>query len=178
MKINVSNIPEGGLSLQFEREGKWFHGLLPETEPQDFALQKIDVTCTVTRIKENVFVEGTAGTTVEIPCCRCLEMTLLPVGSSFKYIFTPPPAQMQDECELSAEDLDFAYYEEDTIDLDAVIFEQIMLQLPIKPLCSETCKGLCPRCGINLNVACCECRKETFDERLAALKQFKVYPRQ
>jgi uncharacterized protein len=176
LKITVSKIPEGGLNLQFEKDGEWFRSFLPKTEPSDFALQEIRVTCTVSRIKENVFIEGTAETVVEIPCCRCLEMTVLPVRSPFTYTFTPPPAQPQEEWELNAEDLDFACYEEDTIDMDALIFEQIMLQMPIKPLCAETCKGLCPHCGINRNMATCNCRIETIDERLAVLKQFKIQP--
>ncbi len=176
LKINVSKIPEGGMDLRFERDGSWFRGFLPETAPADFVPDRIDVACTVRRMKENVFIEGTVATTVEAPCGRCLEMTRQPVNASFKYTFTPPPAQPKEEWELTAEDLDFAYYEEDSIDLDALIFEQVMLHMPIKPLCAESCKGLCPRCGIDLNRASCLCQAETFDERLAALKRFKVQP--
>jgi uncharacterized protein len=176
LKISVSKIPEGGMDLRFERDGNWFRGFLPETAPSVFVPDRIDVTCTVRRMKENVFIEGTAATTVEAPCGRCLEMTHQPVNASFKYTFSPPPAQPKEEWELSAEDLDFAYYEEDSIDLDALVFEQIMLHMPIKPLCTESCKGLCPHCGIDLNAASCRCQAETFDERLAALKQFKVQP--
>ena len=58
--------------------------------------------------------------------------------------------------------------------MDALIFEQIMLQIPIKLLCTDTCKGLCPHCGMNMNVDVCSCQTKSFDERLAALKQFKV----
>lgn len=174
LKIGVSKIPEGGMDLRFERDGIWFRGFLPEAAPSAFIPDRIDATCTVRRMKENVFIEGTAATTVEAPCGRCLEMSRQPVNASFKYTFSPPPAQPKEEWELSAEDLDFAYYEEDSIDLDALIFEQIMLHMPIKPLCAESCKGLCPHCGIDLNAASCRCQAETFDERLAALKQFKV----
>jgi uncharacterized protein len=176
VKINVSKIPESGMNLQFEKDGEWFRSFLPETERSNLALGTISVTCTVSRMKENVFIEGTAETSAELPCSRCLETARVPVKSSFKYTFSPPPAQPQEEWELSAEDLDFAYYEEDVIDMDLLIFEQIMLQMPIKPLCSETCTGLCPRCGVNLNTATCRCQEETFDERLAPLKQFKVIP--
>ena len=109
----------------------------------------------------------------EAPCCRCLETSRLPLQATFKYTFSPAPSEPQEEMELNAEDLELAYYEEDTIDLDRVIYEQIMLQMPIKPLCRETCKGLCPHCGINLNLASCHCEAETFDERLAVLKKFR-----
>ena len=176
MKLSVSKIPEGGINLQFEKDGEWFRGLLPESGQCDFVLDRIDVVCTVRRTKDAVFMEGTASTTMDVPCCRCLEPTRMPVGCSFKYTFVPLPSHPQEDWELRADDLDFAYYEEDTIDLDALIFEQIILQVPIKPLCTETCKGLCPHCGIDLNAASCLCQAETFDERLAALKQFKVQP--
>ncbi len=174
MKINVSKIPEGGMNLRFEKDGAWFRGHLPEAELFVFTLERIDVACNVRRIKETVFVEGGLSTSAEAPCCRCLETARLPLRASFKYTFSPAPSEPQEEVELSADDLELAYYEEDTIDLDRVIYEQIMLQMPIKPLCTETCKGLCPHCGINLNSASCQCEAETFDERLAALKKFKV----
>lgn len=178
MKINVSKIPEGGMNIRFERDGQWFRGLLPEADPADFLPDRIDVACAVRRMKENVFIEGNAKTTVEAPCGRCLEATRQPVRASFKYTFAPPPAQPKEEWELSAADLEFAYYEEDTIDLDALVIEQIMLNMPIKPLCSESCKGLCPHCGIDLNRESCLCQSETFDERFAVLKRFKVQSEQ
>jgi uncharacterized protein len=174
LKIQVSKIPEGGMDLRFERDEKWFREMLSEPCPFDFALQPISVACTVRRMKDTVFIEGTASTQVEAPCSRCLEASRQPVAAAFKYTLAPSPAQPQEEVELSADDLDFAYYEEDSIDLDALLFEQVLLQIPIKPLCKADCKGLCPHCGINLNVANCECRSETFDERLAVLKKFKV----
>ncbi|MBN2438932.1 MAG: DUF177 domain-containing protein [Deltaproteobacteria bacterium] len=173
MKINVSKIPEGGRVLQFERDGEWFRRNLPGAAPPDFVPDRIDVACTARRMKENVFIEGTVATAVDVSCCRCLETIHLPIRSSFKYTFVPPPSRSQDEVELKAADLDFAYYEGDVIDLDTVIFEQILLQIPIKPLCAESCRGLCPHCGINLNISGCNCRGEVLDERLAVLKQFK-----
>ena len=176
MKIHVSKIPEGGRVLQFERDGEWFRQNLPGAEPADFAPGRINVSCTASRMKENVFIEGTIGTVVDVSCCRCLEVIRLPLRSSFKYTFVPPPVRSQDEVELNTADLDFAYYEGDIIDLDTVVLEQILLQIPIKPLCSESCRGLCPHCGINLNMTSCSCRVDVLDERLAALKQFKEKP--
>jgi uncharacterized protein len=174
LKINVSKIPEGGMILKFERDGKWFRENLPGTTPADFEPDRIDINCTARRMKVNVFIEGTVATAVDMSCCRCLEMIRLPIRSSFQYTFTPPPPRSQDEVELNAADFDFAYYEGDIIDLDMVIFEQIMLQIPIKPLCAESCRGLCPHCGVNLNTTRCDCRGEILDERLAVLTQFKT----
>jgi uncharacterized protein len=176
LKIAVSKIPEGGMILRFERNGEWFRENLPGATPCDFVPDRIDVDCTARRMKENVFIEGTVATAGDMPCCRCLEMTRVPLQSAFKYTFTPPPSDTQDEMELHTADLEFAYYEGDVIDLDAVIFEQVMLQIPIKPLCAESCRGLCPHCGANLNMNRCDCRGKDLDERLAVLKQFKGKP--
>jgi uncharacterized protein len=81
---------------------------------------------------------------------------------------------MGEEKELTAADLDFEYYEGEVIDLDEVIFEQVVLQVPMKPLCSESCRGLCPHCGVNLNKTTCNCQNEVIDERLAVLKRIKL----
>jgi uncharacterized protein len=78
------------------------------------------------------------------------------------------------EEELSPEDLEYGFYQDDVIDLDGLLFEQIVLQIPIKILCTDTCKGLCPHCGININMASCSCHAEFIDERLAVLKKLKV----
>lgn len=176
MKLSVSTIPEEGTNLRLERDGAWFRERLPEAGEDGFVLKKVDVACAVHRMREDVFVEGSLTTTAEMPCGRCLETTCLSLRSTFHYTFTPPPSLQQEDMELSETDLDFAYYEDDTIDLDAALFEQVLLQVPIKPLCAESCRGLCPHCGVNLNATSCDCRGEILDERLAILKQFKVQP--
>ena len=121
-----------------------------------------------------MFIEGRVAIAAEMPCSRCLETTRLSLQSSFHYTFAPLPSLPQEDVELSATDLDFAYYEEDVIDLDAAVFEQLLLQIPFKPLCAESCRGLCPHCGIDLNTTSCDCRGEVLDDRLAVLKQFKT----
>jgi len=86
----------------------------------------------------------------------------------------PEKKGSKQEDELSTEDLEYGYYQDDVIDLDNLIFEQVMLQIPIKILCTDTCKGLCPHCGMNLNTASCSCHAEFIDERLAVLKKIRV----
>jgi len=174
VKIIINNIPEEGLNLQFHKDSNWFQNLLPEKEKSDFSLQGADVFCTAKRIRENVFIEGTLETIVTSNCCRCLEISRLPVKSNFRYTFVPAEDRVTEEEELAPEDLEYGYYQDDVLDLDGIIFEQIMLQIPMKVLCTDTCKGLCPRCGINLNTANCNCHAEFIDERLAVLKNFKL----
>jgi DUF177 domain-containing protein len=174
VKIIINNIPDEGLKISLHKNGAWFRGLLPEKEKDDFSIQKIEVFCQAERIRETVFIDGSLETTVASNCCRCLEVTHLPVTTTFRYTFVPEKKGSKQEDELSAEDLEYGYYQDDVIDLDALIFEQVMLQIPIKVLCTDTCKGLCPHCGINLNAINCGCHTEHVNERMAVLKKFRV----
>ena len=174
MKILINNIPDEGLKISLHKDSDWFRDLLPEKEKNDFSIHGIDVFCQAKRIRETVFIDGSLETTVTANCCRCLEATHLPVKINFRYTFLPQKNSAKQEDELSAEDLEYVYYQDDVIDLDNLIFEQVMLQIPIKVLCTDTCKGLCPHCGINLNTAKCCCHAEHVDERLAVLKKLIV----
>lgn len=65
----------------------------------------------------------------------------------------------------------FVLLENYQLPLDDLVEEDLILDQPSKVLCSEECRGLCPQCGQDLNVASCDCRRETVDPRLAALQQ-------
>jgi len=173
VKIIISTIPEEGLNLQFHKDSDWFRDLLPEEEKSDFSLQRVDIFCAVKKMRETVFIDGNLEATIVSDCSRCLETTQFPIKSTFRYTFVPAKNRLEEE-ELSSEDLEYGFYQDDVIDLEGLIFEQIVLQIPIKVLCTDTCKGLCPHCGININVASCGCRTEFIDERLTVLKKLKV----
>ena len=182
MKINVVQIPDSGLALQFTREGDWFNELLPEKGKCDFTLQRADVACSVKRTRETIVVEGTVKTVVGTDCSRCLEPVQAPVQGEFRYVLVPAPEDAERkagdkfdaEAELNPDDVDCAYYHDDVIDLDPLIFEQIVLQIPIKMLCLESCKGLCPQCGANLNKGRCDCPVGPIGGKFAVLKNFKL----
>ncbi len=114
---------------------------------------------------------GGVQTTLELPCSRCLEPFTLPVDATFDVSYQPQSANVgEGELEVGEADLSTAFYENDQIDLGVLMREQFYLALPMKPLCREDCKGLCPECGTNLNAGTCNCRHEWTDSRLAALK--------
>ena len=71
---------------------------------------------------------------------------------------------------MGEDDLTTAYYREGVVDVVDLLREQFQLALPMKPLCSEACQGLCAVCGTNLNRSSCECKPRWEDPRLAALK--------
>jgi uncharacterized protein len=87
---------------------------------------------------------------------------------------TPAAAETAEEKELRAEELDFVYYSDDLIDIDPLLAEQLLLQIPMKILCREDCKGLCPHCGVNMNADDCQCREKRVDVRLAVLNKLKI----
>ncbi len=101
---------------------------------------------------------GDVRTTLELPCSRCLEAYPLPVNASFELRYVPDVQNVgEDEREIEEDDLSTAYYQNDVIDLGHLLREQFYLALPMKPLCSSACRGLCPQCGTNLNRDTCSC---------------------
>jgi len=162
------------MQVSFSKDGDWFSHYLPETAGDPYDVQAAEVWCFLKKIRETVYLEGQLKTTVSLPCSRCLETTSLPISCRFNYIFSPSGGPHVEEQELSAEDLDTLYYEEETIDLDPVVYEQIVMNIPIKALCRDSCKGLCPVCGINLNEGSCQCRAQSGDPRFDILKKLKI----
>lgn len=115
-------------------------------------------------------VDGTLGLT----CSRCLEPFTLPVDTSFDLRYVPRTENTgEGEREIEEDDLTTAFYTNAHIDLGQLMAEQFQLALPMKPLCAESCLGLCPHCGTNLNTGTCNCRQTWEDPRLAALKGLK-----
>jgi len=118
---------------------------------------------------------GRVATKLQLECGRCLEPFEIAVDSPFELRYVPlvevPPAgEDGGEREVAEDDLTTAFYKEDSIDLGELMHEQFVLALPMKPLCKESCKGLCVHCGANRNGETCACAPEWTDPRLAALK--------
>jgi uncharacterized protein len=124
--------------------------------------------------REKFRLEGTARTELELSCGRCLEPFSLPVDQAFDLRYQPHAHNSgEGEREIEEDDLTTAFYENDEIDLGQLMREQFYLALPMKPLCSDACQGLCPICGTNLNRGTCDCNRQWEDPRLAALKTLR-----
>ena len=114
---------------------------------------------------------GPSRTELELTCSRCLEPFTLPVATDFDLRYVPRTENVgEGEKEVEEDDLATAFYSNDQIDLGHLIVEQLQLAVPMKPLCDEACKGLCPQCGTNLNTGSCDCSQAWEDPRLAALR--------
>jgi uncharacterized protein len=174
LKINVALIPEEGQNFIFSEEGAWFKGYFKDSDSPDFTLRQIDVNCLITRTSGTVFIKGSFSALIDVDCSRCLERASLPIGGDFTYTLIPAKAETREDLELTPEELEISYYQGDFIDLAPIICEQIILQIPMKVLCSEECKGLCPHCGTNLNTSSCNCHLNFVNDRMAVLKNFRV----
>lgn len=116
-------------------------------------------------------VRGTVKTSLELVCSRCLEPFAVPVDAAFELRYVPHAENAgEGEREIGEDDLTTAYYRDGALDVIDLLREQFQLALPMKPLCSEACRGMCPQCGTNLNRTECACRPQWDDPRLAPLK--------
>ncbi|MCA1622828.1 MAG: DUF177 domain-containing protein [Acidobacteria bacterium] len=119
-------------------------------------------------------VKGKIYTDLEIECSRCLQPTENSFEIPFSAVFVTPENYTEaKEAELKGEDLEVSIFEGDKIDLKELVREQILLNLPIQVFCREDCKGLCQKCGANLNLIDCNCEEKEVDPRWAALKNLK-----
>jgi uncharacterized protein len=137
----------------------------------------VQVAADLRKDSQKVRLVGRVTTMLELDCSRCLEAFRVPIDAKFDVLFLPAGANTSTsgdaEQEVGDEDLGVSFYKDDTIDLGEVIREQFYLVLPMKPLCREDCRGLCPVCGKNRNRETCDCQNEWVDPRLQALKSFR-----
>jgi uncharacterized protein len=121
--------------------------------------------------RDAVRVNGRVETTLQLECGRCLEPFDVPVTSAFELRYLPYAQNAgEGEREVGEDDLLTAFYHDDMLDLGELMREQFQLALPMKPLCVDDCKGLCPHCGTNLNRETCICSTTWEDPRLASLR--------
>ncbi|HEX8457146.1 MAG TPA: DUF177 domain-containing protein [Pyrinomonadaceae bacterium] len=125
--------------------------------------------------REQVRLQGTIDASVEVHCDRCVAPVHIPVNAEFDVTYVPEEALVTDAeaTELQADDLTFATYAGDEIDLNELAREQLLLALPARHLCREDCKGLCLTCGEDLNTESCHCDAQEIDPRWAALAELK-----
>ncbi|HUL73580.1 MAG TPA: DUF177 domain-containing protein [Vicinamibacterales bacterium] len=135
----------------------------------------VELTGEVRKDAQKVRLTGRIRTTLECDCGRCLEPFAVPIDANVDVLLLPASENSGDaEQEVSEDDLGVSYYKDDVLDLGELMREQFYLALPMKPLCREDCKGLCPVCGINRNRETCTCDATWVDPRMEALKRFRT----
>ncbi|MDK9717592.1 MAG: DUF177 domain-containing protein [Trichlorobacter sp.] len=180
MKIRTEHIKEAVRDYSFNEPAESFQVLAEMVAAGECRFTgSVQVELTAEREHDHYRVEGTVSVPVQLDCSRCLCSFDRTVFSRFTIFFREGVAvnhEEEDEVELNEHDLISTCFSGDEIDLMPEIAEQVALDIPLKPLCSENCKGLCPVCGIDLNSGSCSCVIEQKQSKFAALKDFKVHP--
>lgn len=110
-------------------------------------------------------LSGETDATVQIPCDRCLQDVEYPFHLKIDKVIS-----LQEDSEESTDDGEEAavYIDEDRVlDVDRLIYNEILVNWPAKVLCDPDCKGICPKCGTNLNFDACSCEQGELDPRMA-----------
>ena len=109
-----------------------------------------------------------------LPCSRCLESVRDQFAVTIRVVYLPPSSQAAAESTErldTTDELDLYIHDGFMIDLQPFIYDQVMLAIPMQPLCGPDCAGLCQLCGGNKNEAPCTCQVEEINPRFALLKQ-------
>ena len=164
LELSAIRQPETLVSRRYEPSA--FEGRFTDFR----VVSPVALTARVHKDRDRFRLVGTVSGRLELSCGRCLEPFELPVEASFDVRYMPQSENTGDEREVEEDDLSVAFYRDEVIDLGQLMEEQFYLAVPMKPLCREACKGLCPSCGANLNEETCGCQVRWEDPRLAGLK--------
>ena len=177
MIIDLRTILEGSRNFEFSLDNDWLQN--SEQDDPGFALDQIlEVNASIYKAGDKFILEGDFRGGVKINCDRCLEPFHYDVKVRFRSVMAlislqnDQPDKRTDK-ELIEEDLDIDIIKADVIDLTDIVKEQIYLNLPMKLICSSDCRGLCPQCGVNLNLETCSCQSDKGHPAFERLKKLK-----
>lgn len=135
-------------------------GSFPFIEKKPFELHIVN------EENKRLLIQGETDVMIAIPCDRCLEEVQTKVHLSFDKKL--PLAEAQEEGEDGLEEAD--YMTGFHLDVDRLVYDEILVNWPMKVLCKDDCKGICKQCGVNLNLRDCDCSKTELDPRMAAIQ--------
>lgn len=123
-------------------------------------------------------VKGKYSVRIKAACDRCLEDSDFPIDREFDLVYRPDTFEgseaMPGEAHLDADETEVGFYEGDGLELNEILREQVLLDLPMQRLCRPDCKGVCPYCGVNRNTTECQCGAGAKDDRWSALGGLKL----
>ena len=125
-------------------------------------LKPIKVYGEIKRVGEILELTAKIETEIGFACSRCL------LNSAMELKFDV--LEKMTNIKTVDKDDELIFIEGDVIDITDIIVNNIMFNMPFKKLCSDNCKGLCQKCGVNLNSSTCSCENDDIDPRLAKLK--------
>jgi uncharacterized protein len=156
--------------------GAFEPGALDFTSDGVRQIGSLDWVACAERVGLEIRISGSLKSTIEQMCSRCLEPAHYELSKPFDLYFRQRDELMfdeDDEIELSDKDTRTAFFTGTQLEIGDILREQVLLGLPMKALCRVDCKGLCPNCGINLNLNTCDCTNESFSPHRDTLLQLK-----
>ena len=165
MRIHLSDVTDS--------EGKHIQ-LQPELELDKISFQmgdypilektpvELEITNTGNKVLE---LKGIGSVTVGIPCDRCLEQVAVKIPYEIEQKLDMKKSDTERVQDLDEND----YLTGMDLDVDRLVYLEVLMSWPLKVLCREDCKGICSRCGKNLNKGSCGCAEEPKDPRMAAI---------
>ena len=177
MKVRVDELPDSGRIVHFHETEAWFSARMDSAEDaREISLASpVKVDLELVPEAEHIRLSGHMQATVRVACSRCLEEFVLELDDSIPLMLLQPlTADTAEEIDLRPQDLNTAFFDGETIDVDLIVSEQIFLALPQRPLCQADCQGLCSECGANLNRESCGCEKEKIGSAFDVLREVKI----
>lgn len=170
--VSINDLPPDGKEFELDDQDIWLEPLR-EFKMDCRIIQPLHGKVFVQRTDEGVLIRGEISGVIVVPCNRCAEDATININSEFREYEEIPE---ESASPLEEEHEGYIVYDRHApmLNLAEVGWEQFMLAQPAMPLCREDCKGLCPKCGTNLNMGECDCARDTTDPRMAALAGVKV----
>ena len=134
----------------------------PSVEIDDVSLTPLKGSFQVIRSSKGLYITGELYSSIETECARCLDRVKSPITIKMDDLFYYPAS--------TAPPGDFGVGEDGFVDLNPLVRQLSLLDIPMKPFCRPDCKGLCVQCGNNLNFDACECEADNIDPRLESLR--------
>ena len=181
--VRLRDIPPEGMRSVHDLTDEWSAQSLAG-EPLEWIPSKFHAEISLHKTGRDVVAHGRLTGGLETGCSRCTAPTRLQLNVGFDLTFVPAKddAKQQHaggEREIQEGEAETVSYIDEEIDLEPILREQLILALPYAPLCREACKGLCGRCGNDLNEGPCSCpveapEPEVKPDRWAALRDIKL----
>ena len=171
-KIYLAQIPDEGLILNLKVPSSDFKDLDSEVSE---SLGETSFKGSVKKVGSRYIVSGRLTSDVTLQCDRCLCVYELKISEDFAVYFAlDKPGEPGKRTRANETDSELEDIIHDSINLNETLFEQLILQIPMKALCSADCRGLCSECGAELNKGECGCDRTSIDPRLMKLKDLLI----
>ena len=189
MKILTDRLTESPTELRFSLTPAWWeeHCGAADLELAEALRGSLEARMLAYRMGQDLYLEGEIAGALELTCGRCLTRYRQPVRERFRLVLEPAGSRVPADPEGAAalvrdgvflcDEIESGWFRGSEIDLGSFFREVIALAFPVQPVCRESCRGLCPRCGVDRNVESCNCSEVRPPSPFAALRVLRDGPR-